>query len=362
MSVNIPVTNKISPFLVFYLIHTMQVGVGMLGFQRIIATYAGTDGWISVLLTGVILHILMWMMYKMLAIVDGDIVTVHNYIIGKKATKIVCIPIILYFCLFAISVLRTYIEIIQVWMFQELETFWFALIYLLLVIYIIYGGFRTIVGIAFFSIVLPIYILVLFLFTVPFADFSNLLPIFDHSIGDILKGSRNMTFTVLGFESILLFYPFIKNPKKSHKYAHLAILFTTIVYLYICILTFSYFSENQLQKNTWPTLTMWKIIRLPFVERFEYIGIASWFLLILPIIAISIWGTSRIIKQVYSIRQRRSVLVISLLCLIGICIPTTRSEINMVTDLTAKIGFYFCYIYVPILFVATLIKKKVKKS
>ena len=52
-------------------------------------------------------------------------------------------------------------------MFPELKTFWFALVFLLLVIYIVTGGFRTVAGIAFFSIVLPFYIAVLLVFVIP---------------------------------------------------------------------------------------------------------------------------------------------------------------------------------------------------
>jgi spore germination protein AB len=360
MNSNVPESRKISPFLVFFLIHSMQVGVGILGFQRIIAKIAGYDAWMSIILTGLIVHIILWMMFKMLKIADGDMTTIHTFVFGKKIGNILSSVFILYFCLLSVTVLRSYIEIVQVWMFPELRTFWFSLVFLLLVIYIINGSFRTVTGIAFFSVVLPFYIALLFVIIIPYSDYTNLLPIFDHSIKELLLASRDMTFTVLGFETLLFYYPFIQKPEKSKKWAHFGALFTTFFCTYLAVLAYGYFSEAQLQKTVWPTLAMWKVIHLPFVERFEYIGIGNWSLVILPNICISLWCASRIAKQLFSIRQKTSVPFIATLCLIATCLISTRQQINILTDITANIGFYFNIIYVPLLFAGTLIVKKVR--
>ncbi|MBG9578716.1 hypothetical protein ABE42_05645, partial [Bacillus thuringiensis] len=53
----------VSSFFAFFLINTMQIGVGALSFQREIAQHAGHDAWIIVILTGVIGHVLIWMIY-----------------------------------------------------------------------------------------------------------------------------------------------------------------------------------------------------------------------------------------------------------------------------------------------------------
>lgn len=360
MNSMVPENKKISPFLLFFLIHDMQAGVGLLGFQRIIAKSAGYDAWISILITALVIHILMWMMFKMLHIANGDMVSIHTFILGKKVGKMICSIFILYFMLLTITVLRNYIEIIQVWMFQELNTFWFAVVLLILSIYIVSGGFRSITGIAYFSVILPFYIFVLFVIIFPFSDFTNLLPILDHSPKELLLGSRDMTLTILGFETILFFYPFIQRPEKAKKWAHLGVLYTTLICLYLAIVTFAYFSEGQLQKNVWPTLTMWKIIKLPFVERFEYIGIANWCLIILPNLCMCLWCASRLGKVIFSIRQRSSVWGIGFLCLVITSFISTRDQINFLTDMTAKIGLYFNLIYIPLLFVGTLIAKKVR--
>lgn len=46
----IPIEYQVSPYMVFFLIITIQMGVGMLGFERISAKLVGNDAWISTLL------------------------------------------------------------------------------------------------------------------------------------------------------------------------------------------------------------------------------------------------------------------------------------------------------------------------
>ncbi|MEW9109892.1 MAG: GerAB/ArcD/ProY family transporter [Cytobacillus gottheilii] len=358
----VPERLQISPFLVFYLVMSMQVGIGVLGFQRILANYAGYDGWISIIIAGFVIHGVMWAIYKIAETVDGDIVTAHEYFAGRFLGRILSSVFILYFMLYMLTVLRTYIEVIQTWIFPEMGTFWFALGFITLCIYIVAGGFRTVAGIAFFGLVLPTYLVLTLGFTFKFSDFTSLLPVWDHSIKDIVMGSYAMTLTYIGFEIVLFIYPFIKNPRQSKKWAHLAILSTTLLYVVLAIITFGYFSEGQLQKNIWATLSIWQITRFPFVERFEYIGIANWNLIILPNICISLWAASRILKRLFHVQQRKGILFIAGIIVILCSLFQTRASINILNDYTGKIGFFINFIYLPMLLVAVKIAKKVKKQ
>ncbi|MBT2687508.1 GerAB/ArcD/ProY family transporter [Bacillus sp. ISL-47] len=358
----VPDRLKISPFLVFYMIMSMQIGIGVLGYQRIIAMDTGYDAWISILFAGGCIHVIVWMIYKIGEAVNGDIVTAHKFLLGNFFGKALSSIFIGYYILYSLTVVRTFIEVIQVWMFPELNTFWFSFGFMILVVYIIFGGFRTVVGTAFFGLVLPAYLLLTFGWATKFANFYNLLPIWDHSIKEILTASFHMSLTFIGFEIILFFYPFIKEPKKSQKWAHLAVLATTLIYTVLAIITFAYFAEEQLAKQIWATLTMWKIVEMPFVERFEYIGIANWNLVILPNVCISIWIASRLVKRIFNIRQKIGVFFIVGAVLFSITFLDTREKINMLNNNIGKMGFAFTFIYIPMLFFAIMIAKKLKKK
>ncbi len=352
---------QVSHFLVFYLIHALQFGVGVLGFQRIVAEKTGRDAWISVILAGTLVHISVWMLYKILKNSGGNIITVHRTLFGKWIGGFLSVVLALYFCLLAITVLRTYIEIVQVWMFTDLNVWVFALVFFILVYYIITGGFRVVTGICFFGVILPIYVLFTFLFPLEFSDLSNLAPPLNHSIKDFAQSTKSMSLTIIGFEALLVFYPFIKNPEKSKKWAHISVAFGTVIYTVIMMISLAYFSEEQLQKNVWATLTIWKIIEMPFVERFEYIGIANWCLIILPNVCLTIWCASRCLKDTFKVNQRIVLIFVLLVSFIVVSFSQTREHINILNDLVGQLGFYMMFAYIPFIFIFNSIMKKVKR-
>ena len=352
----------VSPFFVFFLIHSMQVGVGVLGFQRIIAKSAGHDSWISVILAGFLVHIIVWMMYKILDGSKGDLIEVHKDVFGKWIGGFFSLLFSVYLIGLAINVLRTYIEVIQVWMFPEFNVYVFSFFTLLLTFYIINGGFRTVTGISFFSIVLPLYILLVVFYPLDYGNIRNLIPVFNHPISDIHKATKDISLSILGFEALFLFYPFIKNPSKSQKWAHLGVLATTVLYAIVSITATMFYSSSQIDKIIWATLSMFKVVSMPFVERFEYIGIASWFLVILPNICIAVWGASRGVKRVLSIQQRKGLIFILAIVLISNGFVKTRQQINMLNEMIASIGFYLIVVYIPILFIITLVVRKLREK
>ncbi|RLQ96577.1 GerAB/ArcD/ProY family transporter [Falsibacillus albus] len=359
---SIPESRKISQYIVFFTVTSMQVGVGVLGFQRIIAKIAGYDAWMSILIAGIATHIAMFIIYQICEKGDGDLLNAQKMVFGKWIGNVFNLFFAIYFCLQSITVLRTYLEVIQVWMFPTLSNFWFSLLFLLLVLYIVNGGFRVVAGVSFFGTILPSYLLLPFLMAIPHSDYRNLLPVFNSSIMDILNGTYSMSLTYLGYETLLVYFPFIKEPQKSKKWAHLGLLATTMTYSYIAIITFGYFSQGQLQKTIWATLSLWKIVELPFVERFEYIGIANWCLIILPNICIALWCASRIMKRTFPITQRASVLILAVVCLVAVSLFETRLQINSLNDILGKVGFYLNFVYVPLLFLLLLFVRKVKKK
>ena len=132
---------------------------------------------------------------------------------SANGPKIAGIVFIIYLGLGMITVLRSYIEIVQVWMFPRLQTFWFALVFLFLVLYVVTGGFQVLTGMAFISSVLSVYVFY-FLFALPYANFANLLPILDHSFTDLLKEAAPWHFRLPVLNSFCFIILFSKSRKK----------------------------------------------------------------------------------------------------------------------------------------------------
>ncbi|BBW97463.1 GerAB/ArcD/ProY family transporter [Geobacillus sp. FSL W8-0032] len=350
--------SKISPFMVFYIIMSMQIGVGVLGFQRIIAQTAGHDAWISVLVAGAGGHLILALMYWILQKANGDFIHLHHQLFGRWLGNVLLLALTIYFASMSFVVLRTYIEVIQVWMFPDLRTWEFALAFLLLCLYITRNGFRVVVGVCFFCLIIPFYLLFTFGSVLEYTNFRQLLPVLDHPLPSILKAAKEMTLTMLGYETILLFYPFLKNGQQSSKWGHAALLSTTLFYTLLTVLTLAYFSEKQLQRQVWATLTMWKMVEMPFIERFEYIGIANWLLVILPNVCLGLWCSSRLCTHIFPIQQKYALLVITCICFAAIIAVQDRTGVNTINEVISKVGFYFLYAWIPFLAILTYVRTK----
>ncbi|MED4402223.1 GerAB/ArcD/ProY family transporter [Metabacillus fastidiosus] len=352
----------ISPFLVFYIINSMQLGGGALFDLRGMSQHAGYDTWISIIVSGLSMHILIWLLYQILNKGKGDIVAIHRDLFGKWVGGFLSLLFISYFLILGIFTLRIYIEVIQVWIFPHLSPFFFSLIFLLVISYFVIKGFRVVTGICFLSILYMLPILLSMLFPLEFAHYSNLFPIMDHSYKDILLSSKEATLSMVGFESLLLFYPFIKNPERSAKWAHLAIIFTTIIYVYVAIITFTFYNQEQLQHTLWSTVVLWQIIELPVLERFEHLGLSAWLLIVLPNLCVILWGVHHGISQLVTINKK--ILLIAIIFIIAIVsgFINKRTSIEQLSNLVSEISFYIVYGYIPFLFLAQKIIYRLKRD
>ncbi|UOQ91652.1 spore germination protein [Halobacillus shinanisalinarum] len=356
---SVPESSLVTPTYVFFLIHAMQVGVGILGFETYISKYAGFDAWISILFGGLCIHILLWMIYHILQDSKGDIVSVHKNIFGKYIGGFLSLLFSIYFLLLTLTVLRTFIEVIEVWIFPELQLWLFSCASILLIYYFVVSGFRVVTGMCLISVILGLPILLLKFYPILEGDVSSLYPVVDHSVSELIAATKQSVLSFLGIELLLIFYPFIKNPHASKKWAHFGVFFTVLIYLITAITSFVYFSEGQLEYVIWGTITLWKIVEFPFVERFEYIGIAMWFYVVLPNIALALWGASRIPKRVFKVKQRYVLWLFCAILLVASGLLKTRHTIDTLNSFTSQVGLYVL-LYIPVLFCLSKIINKVR--
>ncbi|MBH0160541.1 GerAB/ArcD/ProY family transporter [Fictibacillus sp. 26RED30] len=350
----------VNAFLVFFIIHTTQVGVGLQGFQRIIYRDAQQDAWISVLISGVATSLLVFIIIKTLELYGStDLYGIQHDVFGILIGKVLNCFYIFYSLLSFFVVLRNYIEVIQAWIFPELPLWFLSMSMLILVTYGINSGVRGIIGISFFSVILSLWLLLFISYPIKFARIDHLLPMFEADLISLLKGAYNMTFTVLGYEILYIIYPYLKEKKKVMKFAQLGILFTTFIYTALMIVAITYFNGVQLEKTVWATLSLFKIVRLPFIERFEYVAITFWMLIILPNLIFYMWSACRGMERVFKVSIKRSVWLFSLIVIISVQLIITRTQVNHLNDLFAKCAFFVVACYPFILFSFAWLKKKV---
>ncbi|MCM3720532.1 GerAB/ArcD/ProY family transporter [Solibacillus isronensis] len=348
--------------LLFYIICSTQIGVGVHGFQSVIYQEAKQDAWISIIISFVAAHLVVFVIFKTMNLYEqNDLYGVNLDLFGKYLGNFINIIYIVYCGLAFFAVIKNYTDVINIWVFPSLSPSFITITLLITVIYAFTGGLRVIIGVCFFSFFLSLWILIILLFPLDYTNINYLLPVLDNDFISILKGAYLMTFTMVGFEIINTMYPYVKEKNKAQKYVHMGLLFTLAIYLFVMFITLTFFSEGQLEKTIWATLSLFSIVRLPFLERIELITVCFWMLIILPNLCFYVWSAYRGIRRIIKITDKKFILIFSLLIYIGSLLVKTRAEINTFNNYLGNVAFYIVFVYPFFLYFIAFLKKRIFK-
>ncbi|UOQ48186.1 spore germination protein [Gracilibacillus caseinilyticus] len=356
------ITQMVSPFLLIFIIHATQLGEGILSFERQIAEVAGYDSWMSIPITAVLTSIVIVMIWKIIGDESVDLIDIHQTTFGKIIGNILSFTFCVYFLAISIIVIRSYIEIIQIWFFPDISITLFLIVLFLLFLYICLGGFRIVVGFAFFSIFVTAFLAIFKYQAFIDGHFTNLLPVFIHPLTDILKAVEPMSFSFLGIELILIYAPFIHRFQSGLKWALSGNLLTSFVYLFSAIAIFMYYNELQIQYVSWPTLHLWKVISIAFIERFEFIGISLHFIAIIATCAIYFWAGVQCFHRLTNLSFSGIGIAATILGISSVFYIKNFLIIEKATTLISKVGVYLMFVYIPLLFIIHKIVAGVRKK
>lgn len=352
----------VSPYLLFFLMHSTQTGVGVLKFQSQIIKGAGQNAWMSILVFGLSLHLIFFMMLYILKQSDTEnILSLHKEVFGKYFGSLLNLLLAGYFLLASLFALHTYIDILQIWVFNGIASWEYSLLFCILIFYIVSGGFRVVTSIAFWGVVIPSFLLLSLLYLLAYAELSYLTPLFKYGLKEHLISIKEAVPVFLGFETVLVYYPFIKDKRKSTKWGHIALLYTTLLYTFITVVTFMFFTLGKLAHLTWPTLTMIKIIQFPFLERFEFIFIFTWLLVVLPVNCVYLWSATRAIK--WTIPKLRPTFILAVILGGFFYVNTQFIDIEFsyfMAKVVGNSGMVFLFGYIPLLFLLSVVRSKLK--
>ncbi|MBP1931080.1 GerAB/ArcD/ProY family transporter [Ammoniphilus resinae] len=352
-----------STFFLFWVIIESQIGMGILQFQRKVVQVAHHDAWISVLITGGVIHVVVWFMIRTLAKYESaDLYEIHQHALGKWIGNLLSILYMAYLLLLGTLVLRSYIEVVQTWLFPEIPTWLLSSSVLLLTVYGVLGGIRIIVGVCILSYLFSIALLFFLAYNLPYADWRSLSPVMEANFQELIIGAKQMAFTVVGFEIIYFVYPYLKEKKKAGRYTQMGVLYTTLIYCLVLVLSIAFFSEGQIKKTVWPSLSLFKIVQIPFLERFEYVTVSLWLLVIVPNLLLYLWAATRGMKKVFHWNQRRSVYLSAALVLAICLLLKTNLQIKFLGEWAGQLSLYLVFVYPVILYFIVLIRTRKQRK
>lgn len=365
MDINVTVKPnlQIRAFYLFFIIAGVQIGVGIIGAPRFVFLEAERDSWIAILIGFLFICIVVGAMFMILQQYENaDYYGIHVDLFGNWLGKFMGTILILYLAGSFLSILMTYIQVIQIFLYHGLPNWIITSLILILALYTVLGGIRVVVGVTFIFFIITISLLVVLYDPLLRLNMYNYFPMFQTPLPDLLKGAKATAYTFSGFEILMFVYPFIKDKQKAKLPVYLGLTFTTIIFLLITMVSIGYFSAKGLKNVDWALLLLVKSASFTFLERLDYIVVIAWIMVIIPNLVLIMWAIAYGIKRLYNFQQRKTHYIFAGIILIVVNFFHFDYQITKLTDTIAKISFWVVYIYPLLLLPIVLIKKKWKNQ
>ncbi|MGG3467404.1 GerAB/ArcD/ProY family transporter [Neobacillus pocheonensis] len=271
--------HSITKFQLFFILIQSQIGVGLLSLPNVVGKTAKGDGWISTLIAGVAVQIMLVIYWLLLKRFPNLIYTeITQKILGRFVGKMLNLFIYMNFILVGGLAAILFIKIINLWLLPLTPGWMISLLILIPCIYLTISDLRVMAR--FFVLATS---LILLLFFTSFLswftpkEIQYILPIGGSGLKNILMGSKNSLLSMLGFEGLLFIFPFIiQNKKGVLKTVSMANISITLFYTYFFFLTIISFSTDQLVQMREPVINLLRGISYKMIDRIDLMFLSIW--------------------------------------------------------------------------------------
>ncbi|MFD1171161.1 GerAB/ArcD/ProY family transporter [Oceanobacillus picturae] len=302
---------KISDREVMVAIPSMVIGVGILSLPKNLATVTtASDGWIPLLLGGIIAVFMTWVVAKFAAgFPNQTFLTYATTIVSRPIAIVLSFLFVVIFVSITALQVREIAAISKQYIFDRTPLEVIALAFLLVVLYGVSGSraglFRL--NIMFLPIILFV-ALIVFIFNIGWFEFGNLLPTFTTSFSGYTEALNTSVTSYLGFSILWFYIGLMDQPKKAPKLVALGMCIPVVLYLLLFILCIGVFGQKVTANILYPTVELAKVVDIPggFFERFESVFFVIWIMAIFNTTAmaldVAVLVTTSIFKKTVKIK------------------------------------------------------------
>lgn len=344
-------------------VSSMMIGVGVLTLPRLVAKSTNSsDGWFSILLAGGITLGCAWLIAKLVSKFKKQTFFEYSSTLATKPVAYVLTFMqFCYFIMFCAYEIRAIANIAKQYLFDRTPVEIITLTFLLVVIYAVSGTRVGVIrlNVLFLPIVLLVTAMMLF-FSIGLFDFENLRPFFVSDWKQILKGTQDSVYSLLGFETVLFYASLMNRPKEATKGIMIGVAISVVLYLCIFIFTIGIFTHDGTMNIMYPAIEIAKEIQIPgqFFERFESLFFVIWIMTIFNTTCMAMDISVDCLSSMYkSVNKRTWILILSPLIYLGCMIPKDLVEFATFGNLISYTGIVMAILVPAVLLLLTKIRK-----
>jgi spore germination protein AB len=274
---------------VIFLIQNVMIGTTVLALPNRLSSMGYSQWWMP-LMFGILANlVILPMIWLGRNYPQDNLFVIHEKLLGKWLGKIINVFLLMYFVVVIAAVCDRYMQLIQVVALVDRTITGPLILFLLMLIYIVSGGIKSIARFCIMAFFLTIGTLYFLKWGILTGDIRHLQPFFNFNREEFYNAFKKGAMAVGGFELISFYFPYIINQQKVLKHASLGIWISTLFTFAVTFVSVMYFSEWQLKNVPYPVLDLFKEVELSFIERLDVIGITITVFLILSTAAAYLW-------------------------------------------------------------------------
>jgi len=339
---------------VAYAVSNMVIGLGILTLpSTIVAATTSSDGWMSILLGGLIALGCAWAIAKLVM----RFPKMNYYEITAKLTNpavasIVTLLFALYMFLFVSIEVRGVSSISKLYLFDTTPVEAICFFFLLVLFYGVAGPSVSLLRLNLLYLPVIVFI-VLAVLIMSLGDFNIRLlkPAFVTPWSEIAIAAKETSISFLGFEILLFYNVFVNKPQKTVKSVLLGLLLPLVIYELVLVFVIGVFGTVVVANTMYPLAEMAKQIEVPggFFERFESLFFAVWVMSLFSTAAMALDITLLALRQIFRKTSRMTFIIgmAPLLFLIAMQ-PKNIVEVRMFSTWVSYMGIGIAWI-VPVL-------------
>ncbi|MCK1996882.1 spore germination protein [Psychrobacillus psychrodurans] len=324
---------------VIFLVQNTMVGTGLLSAPQRLSVL----GYSQVLMPiyfGIIATITLWPMVWICSQYKGDnLFRINELLLGKWMGKGINVLIVLHFTLLIAAIISNYMNLIQSTALPEQTTTVTILLVLLLLTYIVNGGIKTIARFCTLAFCLAMPMVYFLRWGIEKGDLSHIFPLFNFTSQEFFKAMQQGYLSILGYELIMFYFPYIIDQKKAFKHAVIGICITISLVFITTLVSVMYYSEWQLEHVEFSVLHLFKAGEFSFVERIDIMGITFWVSLILTTAAAYLWSARKGLDSIRSKKNKYHVYFIAAAIFGVIMLPVNREFQQKLFDASIYIEY-----------------------
>ncbi|WP_110113114.1 GerAB/ArcD/ProY family transporter [Bacillus sp. CGMCC 1.16541] len=358
-------TNLINKSQLFFLILQTQIGIGILALPYNMFKIAKTDGWLSIIVAGGIVQILAithWLLTHRLP--KKTLFEMNVVLLGRYVGNALNVGYVFYYVIVSSVITSLYVNVLKRWVYHVTPVFILVLLLAIVALYFSKENVRNIARFFVLVSVLLVIIFILLLSAYTTADIRYLFPLGQQGLKSIVLASKDGVIAMLGFEIILIIAPFVQaKSKDTLKMVSLSNIVVTLLYVYIIVTCYFFFSPDEMPIVPEPVLYVLKASTFSFVERVDLVFLTLWIVSVITSLIMYVFIAGMGMKTLLKKKTHRPFipLVVIGVILLSNYFASTDDLLALLSKVATTCAYFFIGVIPILLLLVSFIRKGVTK-